>query len=109
MVRPFALAAPVLVLLIALPLLRPLRHPSDGQITSDEILRLATVRTLVASHSLELERGYQNVPGAVTINGKVYSAQPPMMALLLSAPAWVITRLGYTFDQNHLLIAYLLT
>lgn len=107
MVRPFALSAPILVLLIALPLLRPLRHPTE--VSSDEILRLATVRALVTNHSLELSQAYEGVPGAVRINDHIYSAQPPMMALLLSAPAWVITRMGFTFDENHLLIAYLLT
>ena len=38
MVRPLALAAPVVVLLVALPLLRPLRHPSG--ISHDEVLRV---------------------------------------------------------------------
>ena len=38
-----------------------------------------------------------------------YSAQPPMMALLLTPPAWLMTRLGLSFEENQLLIAYLLT
>ncbi len=109
MVRPFALAAPVLVLLVALPLLRPLRYPADSQMSGDEMLRLATVRSLVTNHSLELGGGYASVPGAVRINEHVYSAQPPMMALLLWAPAWVMTRMGFTFAENNLLIAYVLT
>src|SRR4051794_28598547 len=45
MVRPLALAGPILVLVIALPMLRPLRHPSE--MSNDENLRLATIRALV--------------------------------------------------------------
>ena len=45
MVRPWALCAPVVVLLIALPLLRPLRSP--GEISLSELSRLATIQALV--------------------------------------------------------------
>src|SRR6187455_1641161 len=44
-VRPLALVGPIAVLLVALPLLRPLRHPSS--VSPDEMLRLATIRALV--------------------------------------------------------------
>ena len=47
-VRPWALAGPVIILLICLPLLRPLRHPA--QISDDEQARLATIRALVERH-----------------------------------------------------------
>jgi hypothetical protein len=40
-VRPWAMAAPILVLVIALPMLRPLRHPAN--LSDDEALRLATI------------------------------------------------------------------
>src|SRR3954449_11269325 len=88
MVRPLALAGPILVLVFALPLLRPLRHPSE--MSNDENLRLATVRALVEHHSLSLEHNYAHFRGAVKTRSGVYSSQPPMMALLLSAPAWVM-------------------
>src|SRR5436189_222972 len=42
MVRPWALSAPILVLLVALPLLRPLRYPLPRQISDEEQARLAT-------------------------------------------------------------------
>src|SRR3954470_7578346 len=88
MVRPLALAGPILVLVFALPLLRPLRHPSE--MSNDENLRLATVRALVEHRSLLLEHRYENVRGVwKPSKGSVYSSQPPMMALLLSAPAWL--------------------
>src|SRR6476620_11206862 len=49
-VRPWALCAPVVVLLIALPLLRPLRSPGD--ISENELSRLATIQSLVEHDSL---------------------------------------------------------
>ncbi len=107
MVRPLALAGPILVLLIALPLLRPLRHP--GQTSNEELLRIATVRALVEHRSLSLGRGYGTVPGVVRTESGIYSAQPPMMAVLLWAPAWVMDRLGVSFENNQLLASYLLT
>jgi hypothetical protein len=107
MVRPLALAAPVLVLLIALPLLRPLRRPT--QISNDELLRLATIRALVEHRSLSLDRNFARVPGSVQTVTGTYSAQPPMMSVLLSAPAWVLRRMGIWFDDKQVLTAYLLT
>jgi hypothetical protein len=109
MVRPLALAGPVLVLLIALPLLRPLRHPAAYQTSDDEALRLATIRALVEHRSLHLPAGYKGEPGTIQRPHGVYSAQPPMMSLLLSVPAWAMTRMGLSFEENELLIAYLLT
>jgi hypothetical protein len=106
-VRPFALVGPVLILLVALPLLRPLRHPLG--MGDDEALRLASIRALVEHRSLHLSSYYKSVPGTRhTLHG-VYSAQPPMMSLLLSVPAWAMTRMGLSFDENELLMAYLLT
>jgi hypothetical protein len=55
-VRPWALAAPILVLLIALPMLRPLRHPAE--VSEDEALRLATISSIVKYGSLALEPPY---------------------------------------------------
>lgn len=109
MVRPLALAGPIFVLVVALPLLRPLQHPSESQVSNDEMLRLATIRALVEHRSLVLDRGHAGIPGAWTLRTGVYSTQPPMMAVLLSAPAWLMTQMGLTFEENHLLIAYLLT
>ena len=43
-VRPWALAAPILILLLALPLLRPLRHPT---VTPEEAATLTAVQAMV--------------------------------------------------------------
>lgn len=109
MVRPLALAGPVLVLLISLPLLRPLRHPSE--ISNDELLRLATIRALVEHRTLAIDPALPSTAAhaVVTRDENAYSAQPPMMAVLLAIPAWVMVRLGLSFDDNLLLISYLLT
>src|SRR4051812_9416876 len=102
MVRPFGLAGPILVLLISLPLLRPLRHPGDVQVSDQEMLCLSTVRALVDHGSLVLDRSYAHVPGTVEIEGRVYSRQPPMMSLLLWPAARIMTRMGLSFDDNRL-------
>src|SRR5262245_27388544 len=73
LVRPLALAGPVLVLLIALPLLRPLRHPLD--MSQDENLRLASIRALVEHRSLHLPADYKGLPGTMQPrSGGVFSA-----------------------------------
>lgn len=109
MVRPFGLFGPIAVLLIALPLLRPLRHPSDHQMSNQEALTLASVKSLVEHGSLVLDRSYGRLPETIRVEDRVYSRQPPMMALLLWPAAWTINQLGVSFDDNHLLMAYLLT
>jgi hypothetical protein len=107
MVRPLALAGPIAVLLVALPLLRPLRHPSA--VSHDEMLRLATVRALVQHGTLDVR---QTLPerydrGTVRRGEHLYSEQPPMMALLLAPPAWVMAKAGLALDGNF--VPYMLT
>lgn len=109
-VRPWALAAPILVLVICLPMLRPLRHPAE--ISEDEALRLATVQSIVHSGSLALNnRLPRPIDPARLIekNGHVYADQPPVMAVLLSGPAWVMQRLHVVSEENSALLAYVLT
>jgi hypothetical protein len=109
-VRPWALAAPVLVLVICLPLLRPLRHPTE--VSEDEALRLATVHALVHTGSLALNDPVsRSIDPARLIekNGCVYADQPPVMAVLLSGPAWAMRRLGIAQDESGALVAYVLT
>jgi hypothetical protein len=51
-VRPWALCAPVVVLMVALPLLRPLRSPGDA--SENELSRLATIEALVEHDGLAI-------------------------------------------------------
>jgi hypothetical protein len=115
-VRPWALAVPILVLLICLPLLRPLRHP--GQASLDEELRLATISSLVEHRhdSGQLAEKLAIDPATVmpsnhvfAVNNRVYSDQPPMLAFLLSGPYWVLRAIGYRMRENSTLAPYLLT
>jgi hypothetical protein len=108
MVRPWALAVPVLVLMIALPLLRPLRHPAE--ISDEELLRLATIRALVEYHTLAIDKTAPfDSPLLVRAGDRVYADQPPMMSVLLAPPAWVMWKVGLSFESNQSLIAYMLT
>lgn len=107
-VRPWALAAPVIVLFVCLPMLRPLRHPTD--LSEDESLRLATIHALVEHHTLALDAPPQvDAQQIIQAGASVYADQTPMMALLLSGPAWVMTRLGWPLRENAALVAYLMT
>ncbi len=110
-VRPWALSSPILILLICLPLLRPLRHPDPRDISADENARLATVQALVEHGTLALDDTMKRLP-AQTIrgaDGRIYSDQPPVMAVLLSGSYWAMHRQGLTLDDNPILVPYLLT
>src|SRR4051812_18771644 len=90
-VRPWALSAPILVLIICLPMLRPLRHPDPREISDGETARLATIQSLVEHRSLAINDS-TFVPNTSTIKHgtKLFSAQPPVMAVLLAGPYWAM-------------------
>ena len=126
MVRPWALSAPVVILLIAAPLLRPLRSPGD--VSENELSRLATVQSLVENNSLEIDRSssfaslkrldrqYSPIrsdsaipAGAIRVNGRHYSDKPPVLAFLLSWPYAILNAAGVDLGNNPALVAYILT
>src|SRR5206468_6797051 len=82
LVRPWALATPILVLLVALPLLRPLRHPDPREVSDEEAARLATIQALVEQHTFAIDRTSFSLPAgsAVRVNGQTFSDQPRMLA-----------------------------
>src|SRR5436305_6690743 len=83
-VRPWALSAPIVVLLICLPLLRPLRQPDPRLISDDEQARLATVQAIVEQHTLAIEAtSFPGTHDRITVGQHSYSNQPPVMAVLL--------------------------
>src|SRR3954447_25577051 len=97
-VRPWALSSPILVLLVCLPLLRPLRHPDPREISDDELGRLATVQSLVEHQTLAINGSpFLPTSGTIRKDAKVYSAQPPTMSVLLAGPYWIMRRFGLTF------------
>jgi hypothetical protein len=109
-VRPWALAVPIVVLLIAVPMLRPLRHPDFGSISDDELARLATVQALVEQNTLSIDGSrYVSTAAKVQRDGHWYSSQPPMMAVLLSGPYRVMRSMGYTFDSSPHWVMFILT
>jgi hypothetical protein len=109
-VRPWALSSPILVLLVCLPLLRPLRHPDPRDVSDDELARLATVQSVVERRTLSIESS-DFVPQRETFRhgGHVYASQPPALSVVLAGPYWLMHRGGLTFQSNPSLVAYLLT
>jgi hypothetical protein len=119
MVRPWALCAPILVLLNALPLLRPLRSPDE--ISANELSRLATIQSLVEHKSLSIDHSEffdelahrsasRDVPeSTVRSKNHYFSDKPPVMAFLLSWAYEVMHRFGWNFERNPILVAYVLT
>src|SRR5215208_2617665 len=81
-IRPWGLLGPILVLLVRLPMLRPLRHP--GEMSPDEAARLATVQTLVEHRQLSV-KGLEVPDAEVVIRAnQPYSDQPPVFAIMLA-------------------------
>jgi hypothetical protein len=118
-VRPWALAVPVLVLLVALPLLRPLRSPDADSMSANELTRLATIQALAENHSQEIEtspfysalrqRNYAQPPETVQIQNHVYSDKAPVLAVLLAGAYMLFQEFGLSFHRNSALVVYLLT
>lgn len=109
-VRPWGLATPILVLLVALPLLRPLRHPDPMRVSDDEILRLATIQSLAEQGNLIIDQtAPEDVHGVIRIDGHRYSSQTPGLAALLAGPYWAMRWMGYNIHENSILVPYLLT
>ncbi|HEX4125561.1 MAG TPA: hypothetical protein VHY37_12595, partial [Tepidisphaeraceae bacterium] len=55
-VRPWALFGPIVVIVVALPLLRPLRNPDPLSISDGELACLATVQSLVEQHTFAIDQ-----------------------------------------------------
>jgi hypothetical protein len=108
LVRPWGLVAPVLVLLLCLPLLRPLRHP--GQASDDELTLLSTVHSLVDHQTLALDPA-RDITSAnlIRAKGQLYSAEPPVYAVLLSGMTRVIGWFGLPLGDSDSFATYLLT
>src|SRR5579884_653964 len=114
LVRPWALSAPIVVLLVALPLMRPLRHPDPRTISDDELARLATIESIVERNTLQIERSpFRGTRDKIerTTSGRRhwYSDQSPVMAVLLSGPYWVMHRCGLTLRGDPVFAEYVLT
>jgi hypothetical protein len=112
MVRPWGLAAPILVLVVCLPLLRPLRHPTT--ISDNERSRLATIEAIVEKHTLAVDgplyfQPRSSISTDASGSQRHYSSQPPVMSALLAGPYWLMHKSGLSFESNAALATYLLT
>src|SRR3954454_69028 len=88
LVRPWALLGPVVVLIMTLPLLRPLRHPDPTAISDEELARLATVQAIVEHKTLAIDdTDFVSTHLKVRRQDHFYSDQPPVMSALL-APSY---------------------
>ena len=119
MVRPWALAVPILVLLVALPMLRPLRYPASDQMSPNELTRLAAIQSLAENHTQEIEgsqfyatlrqRDFHAPPETVRIQNHVFSDKAPVLAVILSGVYWLFLQMGLTFQNSPALAIYFLT
>lgn len=111
MVRPWALFGPVVVLVIGLPLLRPLRHPDPAMVSDEELSRLATVQAMVEHGTLAIDQtDFTSTRLKVRRDGHWYSDQPPVMSALLAPSYWVMSRAaGIDFATKPHVATYLLT
>ena len=111
LVRPWALAAPVAVLLICLPLLSPLRHPVVSHMGDEEMARWATVQALVEQQTFAIDGTmFARTRQGVHVAEVYYANQPPTQGLLLAGPYWLMVHWGgLRFADNPWLVEYLLT
>jgi hypothetical protein len=118
-VRPWALATPILVLLVALPLLRPLRSPEISSMSANELSRLATVQTMAEHHTQEIDQSsfyrtlhWRAINGdseTVELGGKHYSDKAPVLSVILAGAYQIMRWFGLSMHTNQPLVVYLLT
>jgi len=112
-VRPWALAAPVVILLFCLPLLRPLRHPDPLEISHDETARLATIQAVGERRTLALDPAAARFSRQIIRDriepAVVYADQPPTLSVLLGGVYRLLIGLGFSLDSNTVFVSYLLT
>ncbi len=107
MVRPWSIAGPVLVLLLASPLIRPLFSPAS--LTPREAMTLEAVRSVLRHHSLEIDPRRVTQAEAVYFDGQhFFSLDAPVFPVILSGISWLIERGGILIDENAVLHEYLL-
>ena len=66
------MSVPILILLIAIPLLRPLRSPDPRLISDDEQARLATVQAMVRTVRRPSKRPNSAIPATLSLPGPMF-------------------------------------
>ncbi len=109
LVRPWALAGPVLVLILCLPMIRPLRQPDSGAWGDEEQMIAATVQAFVEQHTLAIDKSvFSDNPIALENDGHRYSPYPPMVSILLAPIYWVLLRQGLDYNGSLIFVHYIL-
>lgn len=99
LVRPWALGGPILLLLLCLPMLQPLRYPTE--LIPEQRELLAMVRQNVEGRLAQVETPPLSLRGL--------NEPSPTFALVLAGPAWALQRLGWAdFENGATLMTYLL-
>lgn len=108
--RPWGLIPPILVLLIAMPLLRPLRHPAPADIHPDEAAILATTEALALQGHAAIERSPLGERASTVLVGRhLYGTQPLVLSALLAPTQKASDALGWTSANSPVPVHYLLT
>ncbi len=97
-VRPWALAGPIALLVFCLPLLRPLQHPAE--LPLEEARLVDMVRQNLS--------GRLYIADTPPISSASLTEPSPTFALVLTGPAWLMQTMGFDFDNNATLMAYML-
>ena len=130
--RPWALLTPIVVLIVALPMLRPLFWP--GEPGPGEALLWASVQSASTGNALRLPEEWEGKPGTVTIESgrgqdlnrsniyesniyasivyesNVYASRPPLFAVMLAGPTWALVNLtGLNKGVNDAVLLFLVT
>ena len=110
LVRPWALAGPVLILMICLPLLRPLRQPNPTRWHDEEQMIAATVQAIVEHRTLAIDESvFADNPAALSVEGHRYSPYSPMLPLLLAPFYWLLLKQNLFYSDNLIFVQYVLT
>ena len=110
LVRPWALAGPVLVLIVCLPLLHPLREPDWHKWHDQQQMLASTIQAVVEQHSLAIDKSvFAANPVVSHNNGHIYSPYPPMFAVLMAPFYWVLLKQGLAYGDNPIFVQYVLT
>jgi hypothetical protein len=102
LVRPWAIAGPVLVLLLAAPMIRPLLSP--GLLPPRQAMTLETVRSILREGTLTIDRTRVLDAQSAYYNGQhFFSLDAPAFSIGLSAVSRIIEWFGIPIDQNPVL------
>lgn len=101
------MATPILVLLLSLPLLRPLLLPAGA--TPRERILIESVQSLIEGRGMALDPMWRGEANTVTVGERTFAARPPVFAILLAGPAWLLQHFGYEFEHDESVFSFWLT